>query len=222
MSGAGVDVAGRARRVRLTVGVLLGGISLLLGLFVRQFVGPERLDPRWLRDHGAVLFDTPRPLARQQLQDQDGDAFDGSGFAGRWNVLFFGFTHCPDVCPTTLALLAEVAARLPADAALAPRFWLVTVDPERDTPALLAPYVRHFDPRFGTLGGDPQAVQRFAAALSVPFARSDLPAGGYTMDHSANLLLIDPLGRFAGFVTPPLERERLVRLLAVLGRHAPR
>ena len=110
--------------------------------------------------------------------------------------MFFGFTQCPDVCPTTLATLAQMKkklADLPAEQQ--PRVLLVSVDPERDTAAILKPYVTFFDPSFLGATGTLAATGQAARAFSVPFAKVPLPGGGYTMDHGAGLFVVSPAGR---------------------------
>jgi protein SCO1 len=207
----------RKRNVRLTVFALLGVIMLIVGMFVRQFVSPDRLDPEWLKAHNAVLFDPPRSFEPPRLLDQDAQPFDGAAFQGNWSVLFFGFTYCPDVCPTTLALLRDVAGALPAGT-YPVRFYLVSVDPARDTPAVLKPYIAHFSPEFRALTGEFLDVHRFATQLNIPFRKSVEADGNYTIDHSANLALINPQGHFAGFLMPPFDKERVLQVLDVLGR----
>lgn len=206
------------RNIRYTVFGLAGVVTLIVALFVRQFVSPERLDTGWLQAHGTVLFDPPRAFDPPQLLDQQAQPFDGSAFAGRWSVLFFGFTYCPDVCPTTLSLLREVEQALQAAEGRKRelRFYLVSVDPARDTPAVLAPYVAHFSANLTGLTGEFLDVHRFATQLNIPFRKNVAADGSYSVDHSANLVLINPQGHFAGFVTPPFARERLVRLLETL------
>lgn len=211
------QTAAQKRNVRLTVFALLGVIMLIVGMFVRQFVSPERLDPEWLKAHGAVLFDPPRSFDPPRLVDQDARPFDGAAFRGNWSVLFFGFTYCPDVCPTTLTLLRDVAAALPVGRHPV-RFYMVSVDPARDTPAVLKPYIAHFSPAFGALTGEFLDVHRFATQLNIPFRKSVEADGSYTIDHSANLALINPQGHFAGFLMPPFDKERVVQVLEVLGR----
>lgn len=210
------QAATQKRNVRLTVFALLGVIMLIVGMFVRQFVSPDRLDPEWLKAHGAVLFDPPRAIDAARLVDQHGQAFDGQAFQGKWSVLFFGFTFCPDVCPTTLALLREVEAALGPGGSYPVRFYLVSVDPARDTPAVLAPYVAHFSPEFTALTGEFLDVHRFATQLNIPFRKSVEKDGDYSIDHSANLVLLNPKGDFAGFLMPPFDRDRVVQVLELL------
>jgi len=108
-------------------------------------------------------------------------------------VLFFGFTHCPDVCPTTLADLASAMKALGPDAERV-QVLFVTVDPERDTPGELAQYVRAFDPRFLALRGDLAATQRVAKDFKIYFEKRK-QGDSYTIDHSAQSYVIDPQGR---------------------------
>lgn len=146
------------------------------------------------------------------------ETLDGSAFIGAWSVVYFGFTFCPDVCPTTLTLLRQVEDGLkPAQGARLPvAFYLSSVDPARDTPAQLKPYVTHFSPNFRGLTGEFLDVHRFSTQLNTPFRKSLLPDGGYTVDHGSNLALIDPRGHFAGFVTPPFDVAKLTELLEVM------
>ena len=207
------------RSIRTTVLVLCGVMALLVGMFVHQFVNPSKLDPEWLRLHGTVLFDTPRSFDPPRLVDQDGAAFDGSAFQGQWNLVFFGFTFCPDICPTTLGLLGQVEQAMRGDDATAGfRTFLVSVDPARDTPAVLLPYVRHFSEDFTGLTGEFLDVHRFASQLNVPFRKNLSEDGSYTVDHGANLMLLNPQGHFAGYVMPPFDKQRLIELLRVLAK----
>lgn len=210
----------QARNIRLTVFFLVGIILLIVGMFVRQFVAPERLDPAWLKAHGTHLFDTPRSFGELKLIDHRGEDFTGAAFAGAWNVLFFGYTFCPDICPTTLALLRQVAAELqPASENRAPvRVYLVSVDPARDTPEQLARYVTHFSPDFTGLTGEFLDIHRFATALNTPFRKQVDGGENYAVDHGANLVLLNPRGDYAGFITPPFDKERLVQVLETLRR----
>ena len=153
----------------------------------------------------ATLLDRPRPLPEFHLIDHEGRPFDRERLRGRWHFLFFGFTHCPDVCPTTLATLASVRSRLrDLPAAEQPGAVLVSVDPGRDTPGVLARYVPHFDPAFVGVTGEPEAIAALTRELGVAVVIGAPAAdGGYTVDHTAALFLIDPDGAWAAvFGTP--------------------
>lgn len=154
----------------------------------------------------ATLLTPARPLPQFALVDHSGAGFDPARLKGRWSLLFFGFTRCPDVCPTTLGVLAQAEKSL-ADlpATQRPQIVLVSVDPQRDTPEQLASYVRFFSPSFLGVTGTQESIDSFARALGVPFAISKSPAGNgdYTVDHSAALFLVDPQGAMRALFSTP-------------------
>ncbi len=130
-----------------------------------------------------------------QLTDHNGHPRSLSDFRGKVVAVFFGFTHCPDVCPTTLAELAQTVKRLGARGDEV-QILFITVDPARDTQKVLAQYVPAFDPRFLGLYGDPATTAKVAAAYKVFFAPQPPNASGnYTVDHSAAIFVIDRRGR---------------------------
>ena len=135
------------------------------------------------------------------MTDHHGRAVTEQAFAGRPSLVFFGFTHCPDVCPTTLADAGRRLEALGSDAdRLAVLF--VTVDPERDTPAQLAAYLEAFDPRITGLTGTPAQLAAMAATWRAHYRKVPDERGGYTMDHTALTYLMDARGRFAGTIDP--------------------
>ena len=134
------------------------------------------------------------------LNDQDGKPRTLADFKGKAVVIFFGYTHCPDVCPTTMAEMAAVMKQLGTDADRV-QVLFVTLDPERDTPALLKQYVPAFDPRFIGLSGDQEATARVAKEFRVFYQKvPGKDAGSYTMDHTAASYVFDPQGRVRLFV----------------------
>lgn len=136
-----------------------------------------------------------------RLSDHNGNARQLSDFRGKAVVLFFGFTHCPDVCPTTLAELAVARRNLGPDGERV-QVLLVTVDPQRDTPQLLSRYVTAFDPSFLGLTGSPQQIAEVAKEFKVIYQKVEgrLPAD-YSMDHSAGSYIFDPQGRLRLYVS---------------------
>ncbi|MEA2907780.1 MAG: hypothetical protein QOI12_5167 [Alphaproteobacteria bacterium] len=130
-----------------------------------------------------------------RLTDQDGRTVTEQDFKGRPFLVFFGFTHCPDVCPTTLFEVSEILRTLGPDADRV-RALFITVDPERDTPEAMKDYLASFDPRLAGLTGDPAAVAAVAKAYRVYFKKVPLEQGDYTMDHTAITYLMDKEGRF--------------------------
>jgi len=135
------------------------------------------------------------------LEDPDGRQRTLADFRGKAVVVFFGYTQCPDVCPATLATLAEAMKRLGPDADRV-QVLFITVDPERDTAALLKQYVPAFDPHFLGLRGDAAATARTAKEFRIIYQKVPGPApGSYTMDHSAGSYVFDPQGRLRLFVS---------------------
>lgn len=151
-----------------------------------------------------------KPVADFHLIDSQGRPFTRAALLGHPTLVYFGFTHCPDECPDTLSALARVKkqAQLPDL-----RVVFVTVDPEHDTPAVLAGYLRHFDPSFLGLTGDPAEIHRFAASLGIGITRVDLPGGGYDFDHTMAILLFNSGAREVGVFTPPFDARQLARSL---------
>lgn len=152
----------------------------------------------------ATLLSPPRALPEFTLTDHTGANFEPARLKNHWSLLFFGFTHCPDVCPTTLGMLAQTEKAL-ADlpAGQRPQIVLVSVDPQRDTPEQLASYVRFFSPSFTGVTGSQEAIDKFTRALGVPVAISPLANGGYSVDHSAAIFLIDPSGALLALFSTP-------------------
>ena len=130
-----------------------------------------------------------------QLIDQIGRPFTDQSLRGKPFLVFFGFTHCPDVCPTALFEVSEVMRGLGPDAARTAALF-ISVDPERDTPAVLKDYLSSFDPHLRGLTGDPAAIAAVAKAYRVYYKKVPLEGGDYTMDHTALVYLMDKQGRF--------------------------
>ena len=158
----------------------------------------------------------PRSVSDFQLTDHTGHPFTVQDLRGKPSLVFFGFTHCPDVCPTTLAKLAQVKKLAPI-AGLQVLF--VTVDPQRDTPAAVGTYAHAFDPAFIGLTGDPKAIEKMSSSFGVASFRVDLPGGDYTMDHSAAVFLVDSRARVVGIFTPPFDTRRLAQDLQIAAPH---
>lgn len=133
------------------------------------------------------------------LVDQNGNAVDQTMLVGHPSALFFGFTHCPEVCPTTMAEMAGWYESL-GDEAKNLKAYFVTIDPERDTPAVLGDYVSWISDRITGISGSPEEIAKIAKAWGVYYAQVPLDDGGYTMDHTASVFLIDSKGDFQGTI----------------------
>jgi len=155
-----------------------------------------------------------RPLSAFQLQDLSGRDFGLANLRGHPTLLFFGFTHCPDVCPTTLAVLAQIQRRSPLPGS---QVVFVSIDPERDSSAALQAYLNAFSPDFIGLRGEPSQLAPLLRSLSAIAVRESLPGGGYTMDHSATLYLLDSHARLAAVFSPPFAVASLTADLAKVG-----
>ena len=168
----------------------------VLGLLacVLASCGPERAAQKF------ELTDvTGAPFGKKlELTDHNGRRRTLDDFKGKVVVLFFGFTHCPDACPTTLAELATVARELGPDAQRM-QVLVVTVDPERDTPEVLRQYVPSFNPAFLGLSGTAEETAAAAKEFKVYFQKQPQPGGSYTMDHSAGTFVLDKAGRLRLF-----------------------
>ena len=195
----------RATTAAVVLAGVLAGVATAF-VFMRAQPAPPALER-------ATRFEAARPLPAIALQDQSGQAFDLARMRGHWTLLFFGFTNCPDVCPTTLATLAETRrqlADLPPEEI--PEVVLATVDPARDTPAALARYVAHFDPSFTGLTGSQDAIDALARDLGVAIMIGAPAAdGNYTVDHSAAVFLIDPGAAFTALFSAPHDAGTIAR-----------
>jgi protein SCO1/2 len=192
--------------------VIVGAVVLVVVLGVW---GLQRLRPPVF--HGQIM-QVGDPVADFTLTAHTGERVRLSDWRGRWVALYFGYTFCPDVCPTTLAQLAQMRRRLGAEAANV-QVIMVTVDPERDTPERLAAYVRAFDPSFVGLTGTPAEIAAVAAPLGVYVARQEVEgAAGYLVDHTASILLLDPQGRLRLIWPPNTSPEFMAEDLTYLLR----
>jgi protein SCO1/2 len=148
-----------------------------------------------------------RELPDFSLIDTQGRSFGNANLRGQWSFMFFGYTNCPDFCPTTLTTLAAMERRLrAAHAAIRPRVIFVSVDAKRDTPAQMAKYVPYFDPEFvGLTAADQPAIEAVARKMNIPVSLRPRDDGGYTVDHSGAILVLDPQGRLTAVLTGPFD-----------------
>jgi protein SCO1/2 len=163
--------------------ILILSVLLLGACSEKELPSPyHAIDVSWQHAHTAFLLD-----------DFNGKPHSLLDFRGKVVVLFFGYTHCPEVCPTTLADLAQVMRLLGRDASRV-QVLFVTLDPERDTPALLAKYVRSFDSSFLGLYGDAQSTAQAAKSFGVNYTKQYDKHGGYTLDHTDGIYLLGTRG----------------------------
>jgi protein SCO2 len=167
-------------------------VALLLGIYAWR-------TSEELPELGRIVgTGTPSIGGPFMLTDQDGHQRSSTSFGGRFMLIYFGYTQCPDVCPTTLALMSDALARVgPKASRIVPVF--ITIDPERDTSAKLKPYVRSFGPQFVGLTGDLRTITKVAADYRVYFRKHPLDDGNYGLDHSSVIYLMGPTGKFVAY-----------------------
>ncbi len=192
------------RNIYLTAAGLVVFSLLSVGMFVSKLTSPRLMSQQDLQLNGAYMFDKPRIIKPFDLVDDAGEPFTLEGLQDKWSLLFFGYTYCPDICPTTMADLKKFKGML-ADTPWADdtQIILVSVDPARDTPAQLAQYVHYFDPQFRGVTGEFMALQKFASNLNAAFAKTMSADGdSYLVDHTSNIALVNPYGHYHGFFKP--------------------
>jgi len=190
------------------IAAFAAALGLALGLVFMQ--------PKAVSIESGTLLQPPRELPAFTLTDEEGQPFTNQSLAGHWTVVFVGFTTCPDICPATLTTMKTVVEGLgPLGENM--KMLLLSIDPERDTPALLKSYVEYFDPRFIAATGPTTELDKLGRAMS--FVYTKVPGATpetYTMDHSSALMLLNPEGQLAGFFTPPFVKTALVADLTAI------
>ena len=202
-------------KIQKTVFILVALVALVMGLtFNKMMSGKNQGDNTSLIDAGIILLPQSRQLPNVTMTNQDGQPVVMNELKGKWSMLFFGYTFCPDICPTTLAQLRQIKSELPKEVQDKLQIVLVSVDPHRDTPQQLKQYLGYFDPQFvGLTPGSIDELQTLANAVSIPFIPADTSKANYTVDHSGNLALIGPDGTQRGFIRAPFNNQKMVAQL---------
>jgi protein SCO1 len=164
---------------------------------------------------GMTLLPPRAPLAAFELRDQHDQVFDVARLRGKWSLLFFGYIRCPDICPMTLGTLKQVHQLL-GDKNTNIQYVFVSVDPERDTPALLGDYTGYFHADFLGVSGPTSELDKLTKALGVYYRPGKSAAGGYQVDHSAAVFLVDPQARLRGLFSAPQNAQNMAANLSRL------
>jgi protein SCO1/2 len=199
----------QSQNIKLTVVGLLIVIAIIVAGFVHRISLPRVMTASEMKINGLYLLETPRNIGEFELVDQAGKPFNRARIEGRWSLLFFGFTYCPDVCPTTMNFLNEFVASLEGTESEDTQVVMVSVDPARDTVSQLASYVPFFNPDFVGVTGEFLDIHRFATALNTPFRKVVGEGDDYQVDHSSNVVLINPKGDYHGFFKAPLDLAKM-------------
>jgi len=192
---------------------LLATAAVVAGALLARLISPASLQLE-----GGTWLPQPRSLSEFHLADLSNREFDLARLHGHPTLLFFGFTNCPDVCPTTLATLAQIQHNAPLPGA---QVVFVTIDPQRDSTQNLTVYLAAFSKDFIGLRGEQAALTPLLKSLGAIAIRQNLPDGGYTMDHSATLYLLDTQARLVAVFSPPFSTQTLtsdLRHIAAAGR----
>ena len=183
---------------------------VVVTLFVNKVTTETRLTVDELKDLGMYSIDPPRELGDFELVTSSGSRVIPSDFRGNWNFLFFGFTFCPDICPVTMKMLSNIDSQLEPDLKNKSMVYLVSVDPDRDTPEQLRTYLDNFNQDFEGLTGGLDQIYTFATRVNVPFTpQSNNPDPYYTVDHTGSIVVINPEGKYAGFFRAPHNEEKI-------------
>jgi protein SCO1/2 len=188
-------------------GVIIALLATAAGIWSARLV-LQRSEPQ--DELSATRFPVARDVQPFELIDHNNVVFNNASLQRHWSFMFFGYTYCPDVCPTTLSVLNSVAQRL-QDVDEDIRFIMVTVDPERDTPERLAEFVTYFNGDFIGVTGTDEGLEQLTRQLGVLHVRVQPEPGseGYLMDHTAAVFLFDPDGRYHAVFSPPLSAEKI-------------
>src|SRR5258708_2663676 len=193
--------------------------AILAGAWLADVDREHDSRARLLPDQVITLFPDPKPLTAFALTDHKNRVFDLASLKGKWTFLFFGFTHCPDVCPTTLAVLARARANIAKNTAGAEdiQFVFVSVDPNRDTAGKLRQYLEYFDPTFLGVTGDNAQIANLAGQLGAADQVAITPGlENYPVYHTAAVFLLDPRARYHAVFTPPHDAEAIGKRFKVV------
>ena len=208
------------RNFTWTIVSCLAVMLIALSLYVNKMTTKVYLSNEQLKDLGLYLIDPARNLGSFNLIDSSGKEFLPQDFEGKWNVLFFGFTFCPDICPITMSMLSRIEKGLDNEDLDKIRIFLVTVDPDRDSPDQLKVYLENFSENFIGLTGGLDQIYNFATRVNAPFSPiSNSKDPHYTVDHTGSIVLIDPNGNYAGFFRAPHNQDKIKKgLLEIIRR----
>ena len=192
----------------IVMAVLVAFLSATAGVAFWKITRAKQQMPRT----SLIVLPEPRVIADFELLDQQSAPFSLASLEGNWSLIFFGFTHCPDVCPTALCELQQVKQKLEQEIGpdgLIPRIVFISVDPERDTPDKLQSYLSHFDPSFVGVTGKHEQLLPLTRQVGIAYRVEEHESGAtqYSVDHSTGIMLTDPKGRLYGVFPAPHGAE---------------
>ena len=189
--------------IRRTVIFVVCLIMLVIAGFVWKMNQPVIMNDQQLRVNGAIVLNTPRIFSDFDLLDHHGESFTKERLMGKWSMVFFGFTNCPDVCPTTLATLNDTYSKLKDAEKEKLQIIMISLDAERDSVEKLAEYMPYFNPEFIGVTGNKHFIRRLTAEINIAYNKVPLEGEDYTVDHSTQMVLVNPKGDYHGFFKAP-------------------
>ena len=195
--------------IRRTIAIVLAFIVLVVYGFIWRMSQPVIMNDEQLRVNGAIVLDQPRIFSDFELIDHRGEVFNIDRFRDTWTIVFFGFTNCPDICPTTLAVLNDTYSKMKESEKEKLQVVMISLDPERDTVEALADYVPYFNDQFIGVTGNKHLIRRLTAEINIAYNKVPLAGDDYTVDHSTQLVLINPKGHYHGFFKAPHSETML-------------
>lgn len=201
-------------RIMFTVAGLFAFVALVLGMYVSQQLNSSKHNS--VREFNGTLLDKPREVSAFSLMGIDSAPFNNASLKGHWTMVFFGFTNCGTICPTTMAKLGKMYHLLEAsgDKQL-PHVVMVSVDAERDTLDKLAHYVKSFNPHFYGARGDDASIKEMTQELGIAYAKIAKPSGEstqqYDIEHTGTVILFNPEGKLSAFFTSPHQASLLAK-----------
>jgi len=189
--------------IRRTIIVIVCFIVLVIFGFIWRMNQPVIMSQQDLRINGAIVLSTPRKFSDFDLVDHRGDAFTLDRLKGQWSMIFFGFTNCPDVCPTTLVTLNETYSKLKDSEKENLQIIMVSLDSERDSVEKLGQYMPYFNAEFIGVTGNKHFIKRFTSEINIAYNQVPLEGDDYTVDHSSQIVLVNPNGHYHGFFKSP-------------------
>ena len=197
----------------IVTGIILAFIVLGFGIWIAsQTKAPSEPLQQQDDDYTATIFSSPRKIQSFSLIDDKELPFTNANLKDHWTLVFFGFTHCGGICPTTMAELAKAYKKIPATSRKL-QVVFITIDPERDTTAKLHTYLQSFNPAFIGVTGNPMELKQLRSALGILAMPKDLPANNKNnpdnIDHTGTILLFDPNGDYFGLFSSPHQADRI-------------
>lgn len=202
-----------SKRQKFLTIIAIAILALLFGMWLQENIGLKKAKAT---SETATVFDQPRLITPFSLRDDKGEPFTLDNLKGHWSFIFFGFTHCPDLCPTTLSTFNQAYQILAAHHQNPmPQIIFISVDPERDSPERIQTYLKGFNPHFLGATGSKAELDKLTQELSVLYAKV-IKEDHYMIDHSGTIVIINPEGQFYGVFTLPHEADAIAKDMEII------